>query len=75
MKDKFAGSVSSSNAKNIYLKSLGNTDFGEFTLGRNTTRILHLDTKLLLFSLARYKFVAKMFSGFDNILRMYFLLV
>ena len=64
----FSGNVSSDVSKAKYLESLGVTDFGEFILGKNTTRILHEDPKLLLFTLARYKFVAKMFSDFDNVL-------
>ena len=64
----FAGNSSSDGVKTTYLKSLGVADFGEFTLGRNTTKILHEDPKLLLFTLARYKFVAKMFYGFDDVL-------
>ncbi len=35
----FAGSASSQSAKETYLSSLGD-DYGEFTLGKNTTRIL-----------------------------------
>ena len=64
----FSGNVSSDTSKAIYLKSLGVTEFGEFALGSNTTKILHEDPKLLLFTLARYKFVAKMFSGLNNVL-------
>jgi len=66
--EKFAGIGSSITAKETYLRSLVGGDYGEFTLGMNTSRILHEDPKLLLFSLARYKFVSKMFSGFDNVL-------
>ena len=64
----FAGNRSSERAKATYLESLGANDFGEFTLGRNTTKILHEDPKLLLFTLSRYKFIAKMFSDFDDVL-------
>jgi len=64
----FAGSVSSRNAKDRYLSSLESDVNDEFSLGQNTTRILHEDPKLLLFTLARYKFVSKMFDGFDNVL-------
>ena len=63
----FAGRGSSEKAKETYSKSLGR-DYGFFPLGRNTTRILHEDPKLLLFTLARYKFVSKMMSGFDKVL-------
>lgn len=66
--NNFSGNVSSDASKAKYLESLGVNDFGEFILGSNTTRILHEDPKLLLFTLARYKFVSKMFSGFDNVL-------
>jgi len=66
--EHFAGNFSSNDSKRIYMESLGSSEFGEFLLGRNTTKILHQDPKLLLFTLARYKFVAKMFSGFDNVL-------
>ncbi|MFM7447442.1 MAG: class I SAM-dependent methyltransferase [Leptolyngbyaceae cyanobacterium] len=65
----FAGSVSSSDAKDRYLSSLeSDINCDKFSLGENTTRILYEDPKLLLFTLARYKFVAKMFDGFDNVL-------
>jgi 2-polyprenyl-3-methyl-5-hydroxy-6-metoxy-1,4-benzoquinol methylase len=64
---KFAGHKSSSAIKDVYLKSLGK-HYGEFLLGENTTKILHTDPKLLLFTLSRYKFVSKMFSGFSNVL-------
>jgi 2-polyprenyl-3-methyl-5-hydroxy-6-metoxy-1,4-benzoquinol methylase len=63
----FAGTKSSEEMKSIYLKSLGK-DYGEFTLGQNTTKILHEDPKMLLFMLSRHKFVAKMFSGFNKVL-------
>lgn len=64
---QFAGLSSSEKSKETYSKSLGK-DYGNFLLGRNTTRILHEDPKLLLFTLARYKFVAKMMAGFDSVL-------
>lgn len=63
----FAGHGSSQAARDRYTRSLGK-DYGEFLLGRNTTRILNEDPKLLLFTLARYKFVAKMFAGYEKIL-------
>lgn len=65
--DPFAGSGSSESARERYLSSLGH-DYGEFVLGQNTTRILNEDPKLLLFTLARYKFVSKMFAGFSKVL-------
>ena len=64
---KFAGTGSSEEAKKIYSESLG-SNYGNFTLGRNTTRILHEDPKLLLFTLSRYKFVSKMMAGFEDVL-------
>jgi len=67
MMSDFAGVGSDENAKVTYLSSLGE-DYGEFTLGTNTSRILREDPKLLLFTLARYKFVAKMLSGRRSVL-------
>jgi 2-polyprenyl-3-methyl-5-hydroxy-6-metoxy-1,4-benzoquinol methylase len=63
----FISNASDENDKERYLSSLGK-DYGEFILGRNTTRILMEDPKLLLFTLARYKFVAKMFTGLEEVL-------
>lgn len=63
----FASDASDQEAQERYLSSLGK-DYGEFVLGRNTTRILMEDPKLLLFTLSRYKFVAKMFSSFNSVL-------
>ena len=63
----FISDASDENDKERYLSSLG-VDYGEFILGRNTTRILMEDPKLLLFTLARYKFVAKMFTGLEEVL-------
>ncbi len=63
----FISDASDENDKERYLSSLG-VDYGEFILGRNTTRILMEDPKLLLFTLARYKFVAKMFTGLKEVL-------
>ena len=37
------------------------------SLGSNTSTIFQNDPKLLLFTLSRYKFVSKMFSGFNKI--------
>ena len=45
----------------------GVADFG-FSLGSNTSRIYFEDPKLLLFTLSRYKFVAKMLSGRGRVL-------
>tara|TARA_Y100001968_G_C19442644_1_gene763427 strand:- start:3249 stop:3956 length:708 start_codon:yes stop_codon:yes gene_type:complete len=36
-------------------------------LGKNTSKIYGTDPRLLLFKFARFKFVAKMFSGFDSV--------
>lgn len=65
--NKFAGKKSSDSIKKKYLESLGE-DYGEFDLGLNTTKILHEDPKLLLFTLSRHKFVSKMFAGYKNVL-------
>mgnify|MGYP001305483284 FL=1 len=67
MEDKFAGKSSSTRIKETYLESLG-VSYGEFPLGENTTRILLESPRNLLFNLARYKFVTKMFDGFKNVL-------
>lgn len=64
----FAGKGSSAQAKDRYLASLNSSGTPEFLLGKNTSTILRNDPKLLLFTLARYKFVAKMFDGFDSVL-------
>ena len=65
--DKFPNSSSSTTAKERYLNSLGD-DYGEFSLGQNTSRILKEDPKLLLFTLSRYKFVSKVLSGRNKVL-------
>ena len=65
--NKFAGKKSTDDIKKTYLESLGK-DYGEIVLGKNTTRILYEDPKLLLFVLSRHKFVSKMFTGFKNVL-------
>ena len=67
METSFVGTTSTARAKATYLASLDESR-GEFRLGENTTRILYQDPKLLLFTLARYKFVAKMFAGFESVL-------
>jgi len=66
--EKFAGNFTSIDSKNTYTQSLGSDEFNEFSLGKNTSKILYNDPKLLLFTLARYKFVAKMFAGFNSVL-------
>ena len=65
--NNFAGNSSSEDIKQIYLDSLGH-DYGEFPLGKNTTKILHESPRNLLFTLSRYKFVSKMFDGFGKVL-------
>ena len=65
--NKFAGKKSTDDIKKTYLESLGK-DYGEIVLGKNTTRILYEDPKLLLFVLSRHKFVSKMLAGFKNVL-------
>lgn len=67
MDELFAGRQSSGQAKTIYVETLGET-YEPFVLGENTTRILNEDPKLLLFTLARYKFVAKMMAGRSHVL-------
>jgi len=67
MESKFAGYTSSKKMKDIYLDSLGQ-DYGQFNLGKNTTKILIESPRNLLFTLSRYKFVAKMFEGFEKVL-------
>ena len=67
MKSNFAGKKSTAEIKQVYLESLGE-DYGEFPLGKNTTKILVESPRNLLFTLSRYKFVSKMFDGFENVL-------
>jgi len=56
-------------ATNVYKKSVeGIESFPNKLLGPNTSRIFYEDPKLLLFTLSRYKFVAKQFEGYKNIL-------
>ena len=64
----FAGNVSTEGAKERYLSSLSTEPVDGFRLGHNTTHILQTDPKLLLFTLSRYKFVAKMFAGYNSVL-------
>ena len=53
----------------IYDKSIkGVKEFNNKLLGPNTSRIFYEDPKLLLFTLSRYKFVAKQFAGYDSVL-------
>ena len=55
--------VVSDEIKTRYENSIAGVPDFEFSLGSNTSRIYFEDPKLLLFTLARYKFVAKMLSG------------
>lgn len=68
----FSGNASSDISKAKYLESLGETDYGKFILGRNTTKILYEYPKLLLVTLSRYKFVSKIFSDLENVLEVGF---
>lgn len=56
-----------SEAHEIYFNSLG-VHYGNQKLGENTTRILREDPRRLLFTLSKYKFVAKMFCDSQSIL-------
>jgi cyclopropane fatty-acyl-phospholipid synthase-like methyltransferase len=51
-----------------YEESIAGLNGFEFALGNNTSRIYFEDPKLLLFTLARYKFVAKMLTGRPRVL-------
>ena len=63
----FPNSSTSEFEKERYLNSLG-LQLDAVRLGANTSTIYQNDPKLLLFTLSRYKFVSKMFSGFENVL-------
>ena len=67
MKKLFAGTSSSQKIKKRYLDLVG-IDYGEYKLGKNTTKILVESPRNLLFTLSRYKFVSKMFDGYKNVL-------
>lgn len=67
MESNSFSSNSFTEANQIYLSSLGQ-DYGNYVLGKNTSRILNEDPKLLLFTLSRYKFVMKMLKGSSSIL-------
>jgi len=65
--DKFVGRTSSEEIKQKFEDSLlQEKRYGEFLLGENTTKFFIEDPKMMLFRFARYKFVAKMFEGFDS---------
>ena len=63
----FPGSSTVKIEKERYLGSLG-LQLDSVRLGANTSTIYQNDPKLLLFTLSRYKFVSKMFAGFENVL-------
>jgi len=63
----FPGAKTADCEKIRYLESLGKQK-DLITLGSNTSTIFQNDPKLLLFTLSRYKFVSKMFSGFNKVL-------
>ena len=63
----FPGSSTVKVEKERYLGSLG-LQLDSVRLGTNTSTIYQNDPKLLLFTLSRYKFVSKMFAGFENVL-------
>ncbi len=65
--DNFAGKTSSEEIKDKFEESLLKEQrYGEFVLGENTTKFFLEDPKMMLFRFARYKFVAKMFDGFES---------
>ena len=63
----FPESSTSEFEKERYFGSLG-LQLDAVRLGANTSTIYQNDPKLLLFTLSRYKFVSKMFAGFENVL-------
>ena len=63
----FPDSSTANVEKERYLGSLG-LQLDSVRLGANTSTIYQNDPKLLLFTLSRYKFVSKMFAGFENVL-------
>lgn len=67
IEELFPGSSTAMVEKERYLGSLGN-QLSSVRLGSNTSTIYQNDPKLLLFTLSRYKFVSKMFKGFENVL-------
>ena len=67
MEGLFPGSSTAKVEKERYLSSLG-LQLDSVRLGANTSTIYQNDPKLLLFTLSRYKFVSKMFAGFENVL-------
>ena len=67
IEELFPGSSTVKVEKERYLGSLG-LQLDSVRLGANTSTIYQNDPKLLLFTLSRYKFVSKMFAGFENVL-------
>ena len=67
IEELFPGSSTAKVEKERYLGSLG-LQLDAVRLGANTSTIYQNDPKLLLFTLSRYKFVSKMFAGFENVL-------
>lgn len=63
----FAKGASSEKAKKTYIRSIARETEYELLLGKNTTKILLTDPKLLGFMCARHKFVAKMFDGYGRV--------
>ena len=69
MPELFAGKESSQQIKNTYLESIqGQDEVPAILLGKNTSKILLEDPKLLGFVSARHKFVSKMFNNFTKVL-------
>ena len=66
LENLFPGAETTEAEKIRYLDSLGQQK-DKVSLGSNTSTIFQNDPKLLLFTLSRYKFVSKMFSGFNKI--------
>ena len=57
----FAGKASSQRAKNAYIPVSDGKDVN-VVMGRNTSEVWLSDPRLLGFTLAKYKFVAKMLN-------------
>jgi len=67
----FFGKSSSKRAREAYVSTQQNSKEDiviEFGLGKNTSRLLFFDPKHIGFKVARHKYVAKMFEGFDKVL-------
>jgi len=69
MSGTFAGNNNDNKEHEIYKEAIGDySKYGEFRLGENTSRIMAEDPRHLVFTLSRYKFVSKMFNGFESVL-------